>query len=77
MTKFIELPLVRKNSEAPPFAIFNVAHIIVIEPREGGGARLTISDGSEGVTYETPWAIGQVVSAAKNCKAKSSKPHQR
>lgn len=64
MTQFIELPLIHRDDETPPLAVFNVAHIIVIEPRNGGGARLTVSDGSSGVTYETPWTIRQVLSAA-------------
>lgn len=63
MTQFIQVPLIQADNETPPLAVFNVAHIIVIEPRHGGGTRITISDGSTGVTYETPWTIGQVLSA--------------
>jgi len=58
--------LIHKDDETPPLAVFNVAHIIVIEPRDGGGARITVSDGSGGVTYETPWTIGQLLSATGN-----------
>jgi len=66
MTQFIELPLIHKDDETPPSAAFNVAHIIVIEPRNGGGARITVSDGSGGVTYETPWTTRQVLSSTGN-----------
>jgi len=63
MTQFIKLPLIHRDDETPPLAVFNVAHVIVIEPRDGGGARITVGDGSGGVTYETPLSIEQVLSA--------------
>ncbi|MGD0088562.1 MAG: hypothetical protein ABSE73_01455 [Planctomycetota bacterium] len=76
-TQFIQVPLIPADAETPPAAVFNVAHIIVIEPRAGGGARITVTEGSNGVFYETPWSTAEVLSAVASGRAKPSELQPR